>query len=116
MRWTFDLQANAYYVHLAEGRPPLGQRELSGGVVVDLDDDGQVVGVELLAGGSAVALDELAGLGIDRAAINLIHALSTSSMPLGLGMQPAHWSSATGDDEAGSTETAEFELSASTIH
>jgi uncharacterized protein YuzE len=48
MRWTFDLDADAIYVYLSNKRAAR-QVEFSDGIVVDLDSDERVVGVEVLS-------------------------------------------------------------------
>ncbi len=47
MRWTFDTDADALYVYLAEGSPA-GQVPMPDGTVVDVDETGRPVGVEVL--------------------------------------------------------------------
>lgn len=48
MRWKLDLEASALYVYLREGQPA-EQRELDDGTIVDVDADGRLVGLEILA-------------------------------------------------------------------
>jgi uncharacterized protein YuzE len=47
MKATYDAAARAHYVHLTE-RPVSRTVELSDSVMVDLDENGDVVGVEVL--------------------------------------------------------------------
>lgn len=48
MRWELDFNSGSLYVGLTE-RPIDHQEETADGVVVDLDADGRVVGLEVLA-------------------------------------------------------------------
>lgn len=48
MRWEFDLDSGALYVRLTE-RPIDRQEETPDGVVIDLDSDDRVIGLEVLA-------------------------------------------------------------------
>lgn len=46
MRYTYDFEADALYLYLRQGSP---RRQVEvGGVTVDLDDDDQIVGVEVI--------------------------------------------------------------------
>jgi uncharacterized protein YuzE len=47
MHWTYDGEADALYIYLAE-RPPVSQHEMADGTTVDLDSEGVPVGVEVL--------------------------------------------------------------------
>ena len=48
MRWEFDFDSGALYVGFTE-RPIDRQEETADGVLVDLDADGRVVGLEVLS-------------------------------------------------------------------
>ncbi len=48
MKWTFDAEADAVYVWLADARP-VQQVELGDGTIVDLDEAGGVIGIEILS-------------------------------------------------------------------
>ncbi len=48
MRWTYDLDQRALYIELSSARPS-EQVEMSDGTIVDLDESGAVVGIEVLA-------------------------------------------------------------------
>jgi uncharacterized protein YuzE len=48
MRWTYDLNAGALYVSIAEGNIE-HQVEMPDGVVVDVDAQERVIGIEVLA-------------------------------------------------------------------
>lgn len=71
MRVTFDAEANAAYIYLAD-EPPLGWRhgktvtidpnEIGGMVNVDLDDDGRITGIEILDARSLLSGKILNGL------------------------------------------------------
>jgi uncharacterized protein YuzE len=45
---TYDPEADALYICLAEGVIPVEAAEVSHGVVLDLADDGRIVGVEIM--------------------------------------------------------------------
>lgn len=47
MRWEIDLAADSMYVHVTE-QSPRRQVELESGVVVDVDAEGHLCGVEVL--------------------------------------------------------------------
>ena len=47
MRWTFDTDGDALYVYLTDGSPA-GQVPMPDGTVVDVDEAGRPVGVEVL--------------------------------------------------------------------
>ncbi|MFA7332114.1 MAG: DUF2283 domain-containing protein [Candidatus Delongbacteria bacterium] len=47
MRLTVDQQADALYLDLSEGKATRSE-EISPGIVVDYDDQGQLVGIEVL--------------------------------------------------------------------
>jgi uncharacterized protein YuzE len=44
----FDPEADAAYIHIAEGQGRRRGREVGPGVIVDFDETGEVVGVEVL--------------------------------------------------------------------
>ena len=48
MKSRYDAEADALYVQLAEARV-VGSEEVRPGIVLDLDDAGRVVGIEILA-------------------------------------------------------------------
>jgi uncharacterized protein YuzE len=58
MRWTFDLDANALFIYLTD-EPSAAQVEMSDGVVVDVDNHGQAVAVEVLSPSAGWNLDEI---------------------------------------------------------
>jgi len=48
MRWTFDDNAGAMYFYLDDSQQPHSQRELSAGLVLDLNDAGEPIGFEVV--------------------------------------------------------------------
>ncbi|HMF83882.1 MAG TPA: DUF2283 domain-containing protein [Acidimicrobiia bacterium] len=48
MRWTYDLSGNALYIYVQD-RPVSGQVEMADGTVVDVDEHGMAVGIEVLS-------------------------------------------------------------------
>lgn len=49
MRWTYEIETGAFYFYIADGGQPDRQREFNDGLVVDLDEAGNVIGVEYLS-------------------------------------------------------------------
>jgi uncharacterized protein YuzE len=67
MRWTYDLDANAFYIYLSD-QPVAGQVEMPDGTVVDVNAQGAAVGIEVLSpdeGWDANAVLERFGLDDD---------------------------------------------------
>lgn len=52
MRWSYDGTGDSLYVRLFDGAP-VRQEELEDGTIADFDDNGQLLGVEILSVGSA---------------------------------------------------------------
>ena len=48
MRWTFDVDQGSLYLELGAGEP-VEQVEMADGTIVDLDDSGGVIGIEVLS-------------------------------------------------------------------
>jgi uncharacterized protein YuzE len=59
LRITYDRAARAAYIQVREGKVA-DTLELEEGVVVDLDSDGFLLGIELLKQGTATVLDQIA--------------------------------------------------------
>lgn len=55
MKITFDPHTDSLYIQLSE-RPSVESREIAEGIVVDFDEAGQVVGIDLEHAGSKVDL------------------------------------------------------------
>jgi uncharacterized protein YuzE len=49
MRWTYDGDAGACYVHLDADSEIVEQRVTASGIVVDVDSSGRAVGVEIVS-------------------------------------------------------------------
>jgi len=47
MRWTYDMDANALYMRMSDAEIA-SQRELEDGTIVDLDEKGDLVGLDLV--------------------------------------------------------------------
>jgi uncharacterized protein YuzE len=59
MKATYDREADALYVYVAPDRGPIARTvRMTDDVMVDIDADGQIVGVEVL---HAAAMPDLAG-------------------------------------------------------
>jgi uncharacterized protein YuzE len=80
MRWTFDLEAHAFYVYLNDA-PPVRQQVVSDGVIVDVGAAGEIVGVELLSFPAPLPRGALAQLGVDEQALLLLSYLAATPMP-----------------------------------
>lgn len=80
MRWTFDANAEAFYLYLT-GRPVVRQTELAEGLIVDLDAEGAVVGIELIGGMQAIDFNGLEGLGVPEIALETLAVLSAQPFP-----------------------------------
>ena len=85
MDWTYDVEADAAYVRLAPGESS-SQVELAGGVVVDLDAHGTLVGVEIIGPCQYDALAELPSLGATpdqmRTVASVASAIGGPAIPL----------------------------------
>ena len=63
MRISYDKDADAMYIKLANGE--LGKnREIHEGVILDLDRDGRLLGIEILDVSTRYSLEEIAHLDI----------------------------------------------------
>ncbi len=78
MRWTFDIDAGALYTYLGEGSS-VRQLEISDGVVVDLDANDTVLGVEFLT--PSLPREQLAELGVSNAALEMLNYLVNTPLP-----------------------------------
>ncbi|MBW8780370.1 MAG: DUF2283 domain-containing protein [Acidobacteria bacterium] len=61
MRWTYDTQADAFYAYVRTA-PIDRQVETPGGLIVDVDANGEVVGIEVLSPGRDVDFTGLTDL------------------------------------------------------
>ena len=64
MRVRFDEQADALYVRLDES-PVVESEEVRPGVVLDLDERGEIVGIEILRAGQRLPRAELKHMEFD---------------------------------------------------
>lgn len=74
MNWTQDIVSGAIYVGLADGESAR-QAELPGGLVVDLDDSGRPLGVEVLGAPTIKQVQALREFGVPHSAQRVIHEL-----------------------------------------
>ena len=58
MKITYDSEADALYIELRKARPVVG-RDIEDGVAVDLDDNGHVIGFEILDASKRLTKEEL---------------------------------------------------------
>lgn len=76
MRWTYDLAVGALYFRVTDDAPIAAQRELAPGAVLDVDESGSVVGIEILTpegrGAVAAALDDLGLTDVDRDLVSVV--------------------------------------------
>ena len=82
MRWTFDADAGALYAYLGHGHSAR-QVEIADGVVVDLDANGAVVGVEFLSPCPPIPQKQLEELGVSSAALTILDYLVHTPLPRG---------------------------------
>jgi uncharacterized protein YuzE len=61
MRFTYDDEVDALYVSFREDVPVARSDVLEDGRVVDFDDSGRPIGVEILGTSTGVQLEDLAG-------------------------------------------------------
>jgi len=76
MRLKYDEMANALYIYLQDGVKPVGGEEVDPGTLVDLDEEGRVIGIEILNPGRVWPLDEI----VDRYEIDLDDVLALRSL------------------------------------
>jgi uncharacterized protein YuzE len=80
IRWTFDANADAFYVYLGEGSIA-SQLELDEGFIADLDADGAVVGVEIIGGMRALDVNGLEALGVPEIGLTMMVVLAAQRFP-----------------------------------
>lgn len=80
MYWTYDLSAAAGYVYLRSGTSKRQQILAGGSAVVDLSEDGSVVGIELLAIPIALDVAELSTLALTDEETDLVIALAGANI------------------------------------
>ncbi len=84
MRWTYEIETGAFYFYIADGGQPDRQREFNDGLVVDLDEAGNVIGVEYRLGAPGLRDEAFRGLvGVDDASA-ILFAVSNPPAPLRL--------------------------------
>lgn len=82
VRWTYDANAGALYIYLADGTPD-HQVELPDGCVVDIASDGSTVGIEMLSLSRPVLDEEfLDRFGIADELVPLLDAVMTAQLPV----------------------------------
>ena len=84
MRWTFDANADAFYLYLSEDLPT-SQIELEDGVIVDVDGSGTVTGIEVLGANRMVSLAGLIDMGVPEEVLMGIVALVGQPFPVFFG-------------------------------
>ena len=78
MRWTLDLDANALYVYFGHNAP-VRQRVMADGTIVDVDEAGELVGIEVVRPGAAWDIDAVVDeFGLDGEAGSALRALAMS--------------------------------------
>lgn len=84
MHWTFDIEASAFYFYVADHRVA-SQRALAPGVVLDLGEQGEPVGIEWLVGSrdAMSALSELTSLLGETTVMWILHAITNPPLPDG---------------------------------
>jgi uncharacterized protein YuzE len=76
MRWEYDSDSGSLYVYFSD-RPIAGQTEMSNGIIVDLDADSGIVGIEVISVGMPVNWAELKGqLGLGAEQLAYVAALN----------------------------------------
>jgi uncharacterized protein YuzE len=82
MRWSLDLESDSQYVWLADDRP-VRQVELPSGVVIDVDESGHAVGIEVVRASAGWSVEEIATrFELDRDDIGSLLWLSSSPLQL----------------------------------
>ncbi len=81
MRWTFDANANAFYVYITEAKPA-SQYEVSDGVIADLDATGALCGVEVLGANRMLDLKGLDRFEVSDQVLMTLVALATLPFPV----------------------------------
>jgi uncharacterized protein YuzE len=81
MRWTFDANADAFYLYLSDAAPA-SQEDLGEGLIADIDQDGALVGIEVLGSNRALPSDGLERLGVSEAAFGMLAALVAQPFPV----------------------------------
>lgn len=81
MRWTFDANADAFYLYLSDGSPA-SQVDLGDGMIVDLDETGAPVGIEVLGSNRALDLGVLETLGVPADVFVMLGALVAQPFPV----------------------------------
>jgi uncharacterized protein YuzE len=81
MRWTFDSNADVFHLYL-DDQASDRQIDLGGGQILDVNADGQVIGVEILdrRGQGDIAL--LEGNGMPVSALRVLALITASRLPL----------------------------------
>jgi uncharacterized protein YuzE len=95
--WTFDLDSDSLYVSLGDA-VPARQVELPSGAVVDVDQVGRAVGVEILRASTGWDPDEIdARFNIDRADLESLKWLSLTQFQVAPGQRSGLTSRAAGE-------------------
>lgn len=71
IRWTWDGDVQALYVYVSD-MAPASQLMLNDQVIADIDETGQLVGLEVLGTRAVVPVQEIAQLGIDPADLDIL--------------------------------------------
>jgi uncharacterized protein YuzE len=87
MRWTYDANADAFYLYLTGGTI-VRQTELHEGLIADLDADGTVVGVEVIGGMRPIDVNGLQALGLSELALQTLAAFAAQPFP-SVGVRPS---------------------------
>src|SRR3954468_20018724 len=84
MRITYDQRANALYVYVQENVRPSSGEQIDAGTLVDLDDAGRVVGIEVLNPAREWPVNEI----VERFTLDLNVALQLSIVRAPQGLYP----------------------------
>jgi len=69
MRIKLDLESDALYIRFAE-RPIMESEEVAKGIILDFDDQGHVVGLEILGGSEKFSAEDLQSVHVEMPTLN----------------------------------------------
>jgi uncharacterized protein YuzE len=88
MRLKYDEEANALYVYILDDVKPTHGEQIDAGTIVDLDDDGRVVGIEILNPARPWPVDEIAErFDLGMAETLLLRSISRENEPFPFGVR-----------------------------
>lgn len=89
MRISYDQAADALYIQLT-ATPPQDSMDLEDGVTADLDDQGHVVGLEVLDARMRLGREALAHLTVERLAVDNVLQVEDDNSATDLDAQEPH--------------------------